>query len=177
MNGPDVEIVCESALWEAFLPGLEADGSGIAAAVAAARAVAGIALSTGEMSVLLTDDAAIRILNRTWRGVDRPTNVLSFPSGAPAGIAGAAHLGDIALAFETVGREAGAQGRSVHDHALHLVIHGFLHLLGHDHQAEADGDIMEALEARALARMGIADPYAGPTADEPNLAATSATGH
>lgn len=116
--------------------------------------------TTGEdvaVNVLLTDDSAIRELNRRWRGQDKATNVLSFPSpplpGSPR------QLGDIALAYETVAREAEQEGKTFADHASHLVVHGVLHLLGHDHADETEADAMEAVERRALASLGISDPY------------------
>lgn len=120
-----------------------------------------------EVSVLFTDDAEVRALNRDWRGKDRPTNVLSFPMlsaqmlralvKAPEGT----HLlGDLALAFETCAAEATAAGIPVADHVTHLLVHGTLHLLGHDHEAEDRAETMEAIERRVLAGLGIADPYA-----------------
>ncbi len=112
-----------------------------------------------EITLLLTDDAGIRALNRDFRGRDKPTNVLSFPSPAQPGAPGPRHLGDIALACETLAREADEEGKSLQDHATHLVVHGTLHLLGYDHELEAQAEIMEALEVKALATLGIADPY------------------
>ena len=112
-----------------------------------------------EITLLLTDDAGIRALNRDFRGQDKPTNVLSFPSPAQPGAPGPRHLGDIALACETLAREADEEGKSLQDHATHLVVHGTLHLLGYDHELEAQVEIMEALEVKALAALGIADPY------------------
>lgn len=111
-------------------------------------------------TVLLTDDSVIRDLNREWRGKDAPTNVLSFPSPARPGPG--LHLGDIAIAFGTVAAEARAEGKSLADHTAHLVIHGLLHLLAHDHETETEADAMEDLEIRALALLGIADPYGVP---------------
>ena len=111
------------------------------------------------ISLMLSDDAAIRALNRAWRGQDKPTNVLSFPASTPAGAPGPRPLGDIALAFETVASEAEAEGKALADHAAHLIVHGVLHLLGYDHETETDAEVMEALEIKALARLGIADPY------------------
>ena len=118
-------------------------------------------------SVLLTSDAEVHALNREWRAKDKPTNVLSFPMIArPELIAlprdGAPELlGDLALACETCAREAEEKGVTLTDHAAHLIVHGLLHLAGHDHEiSEADATAMEALEIMALAKMGIADPYA-----------------
>jgi probable rRNA maturation factor len=112
-----------------------------------------------EISVLLTDDAHVRALNRDWRGQDRPTNVLSFPAPQQPGLPGPRHLGDIALAYETLAREAEAEAKALADHFTHLVVHGTFHLLGYDHELEAEAEIMEALEVKALAALGIADPY------------------
>ena len=114
-----------------------------------------------ELSLLLTDDAGMRELNRAWRGLDKPTNVLSFPGSGPSSPEGVRHLGDIALAFETVAREAAEERKSLADHVAHLIVHGALHLLGHDHEADEEAEAMEALETAALARLGIADPYRG----------------
>ena len=106
--------------------------------------------------MLLTGDAAVRALNARFRGQDRPTNVLAFP--APATAAGA--LGDIALAYGVCAAEARAQGKPLADHLQHLVVHGALHLLGLDHQTEAEAAAMEARERRVLAGLGVPDPYA-----------------
>ena len=117
-------------------------------------------------SLLFTSDAEVHVLNREWRGKDKPTNVLSFPmleredliDLAPQGPP--EMLGDIALAHETCAREAAEKGVSVEDHASHLIVHGLLHLAGHDHETgEAEAEAMEALETKALAILGIADPY------------------
>jgi probable rRNA maturation factor len=112
-----------------------------------------------ELSLLLTDDAEQRELNRQWRGKDAPTNVLSFPAIAPFGLV-AGLLGDISLARETLEREAAEQGVALEAHFTHLVVHGFLHILGYDHQTEAEALQMEGLETEILAGLGIADPYA-----------------
>jgi probable rRNA maturation factor len=111
---------------------------------------------------VLTDDAEMRTLNRTWRGKDASTNVLSFPAGEPRGETPGepCALGDVVLAAETVLTEADAQGVEAADHVAHLVVHGMLHLLGFDHEREADTLRMEALETKVLAGLGIADPYA-----------------
>ena len=111
----------------------------------------GCALLPGaELSVLLADDARIRQLNRDWRGIDAPTNVLSFPAAAMTDLAGSRALGDIALAFETVAGEASAEGKAFADHLRHLVIHGFLHILGYDHQTEAEAETMEGWKSTCL---------------------------
>jgi probable rRNA maturation factor len=112
-----------------------------------------------EATLLLTDDSSVRDLNRQWRGQDKPTNVLSFPADVPSPPGEPRHLGDIALAYETVARESAAEGRSLPDHVAHLVIHGVLHLLGHDHQTDGEADAMERTEVLALGVLGIADPY------------------
>jgi probable rRNA maturation factor len=107
----------------------------------------------------LTDDAAIRALNNRWRGLDKPTNVLSFP--APAALQGDSpvHLGDIAIAYETVAREAESEGKPLAHHLSHLAVHGFLHLLGYDHESEPEAEAMEQQERAILARLRIPDPY------------------
>jgi probable rRNA maturation factor len=125
----------------------------------------GIALAApSEVSILLTDDAEQRELNRQWRGIDTPTNVLSFPGFEP-GTPVFGLLGDITLARETVTREAAEQGKTLADHFGHLVVHGFLHILGYDHVAESEALAMERLETQILRTLGIADPYAD--RDEP----------
>jgi probable rRNA maturation factor len=113
-----------------------------------------------EISLLFADDATVQDLNTTWRGQDKPTNVLSFPAEIPPGHPGPRPLGDVVLAYETVAREAAAENKSLRDHAAHLVIHGVLHLLGHDHETDGEADAMEALEIEALSRLGVANPYA-----------------
>lgn len=113
-----------------------------------------------EISIVLADDAFVRDLNRTWRGIDTPTNVLSFPAEDDEG-QGPCLLGDVVLAYETVQREALAAGKQMLDHVSHLIIHGTLHLLGFDHEDEQEAIEMEALETAILARLGVCDPYAG----------------
>lgn len=110
-----------------------------------------------EVSLLLCDDARIRELNAQFRGMDKPTNVLSFPGPEP--IETAHVLGDIAISYETVAREAEEQGKLFAHHFCHMIVHGFLHLLGYDHETDDEADAMEADEARVLQRLGIADPY------------------
>ena len=109
---------------------------------------------------MLTDDAEQQALNRDWRGIDKPTNVLSFPQIEPFGpVFGL--LGDIVLARETVEREAREQGITLSDHFTHLVVHGFLHILGYDHLDDDEALVMERLETQILGTLGVADPYAG----------------
>jgi probable rRNA maturation factor len=112
-----------------------------------------------ELSMVLTDDAEQRVLNRDWRGIDQSTNVLSFPQIEPfAPVSGL--LGDIILARETLVREAAEMQVSFEDHFTHLVVHGFLHLLGYDHMDDDEALAMESLETQILASLGVADPYA-----------------
>jgi probable rRNA maturation factor len=152
-----LDCVSESPLWERH-PGMEAVAE--RALMQAARDC-GITLLDGvEVSLLLVDDARMREMNREWREKDKPTNVLSFQSVLPERLAHAPFLGDIVLACETVEREAQDEGKNFDDHAAHLVVHGFLHLLGHDHMNDRDAEMMEELETRILAALGIADPYA-----------------
>jgi probable rRNA maturation factor len=110
-----------------------------------------------EVSFLFCDDARIRELNRQFRGQDKPTNVLSFPGPEP--LDEAQFLGDIALAFETIAREAQEQGKSLEDHCRHMIVHGFLHLLGYDHEESVEAEEMEATEIRILQALGVEDPY------------------
>ena len=112
----------------------------------------------GEVSIVFTDDAAIRALNKSWRGKDTATNVLSFCQDGRGRQAGM--LGDIVLAQETVAREAALEGKLLNHHIAHMIVHSFLHLLGYDHQDEKDAQTMEDLECKALTLIGIADPYA-----------------
>ena len=141
-----------------------------ALAARAADAAASVAPELGNprlsVSLLFTSDAEIHALNRDWREKDKPTNVLSFPMLEREELLALAAegppelLGDIALAHETCAREATEKGASLEDHATHLVVHGLLHLAGYDHEiSPADADAMEALETKALALIGIADPY------------------
>lgn len=115
--------------------------------------------AAGEVSLLFTQDSAMHDLNRRWRGVDRPTNVLAFPYDGPSAQGSPRPLGDIVLARDTLMDEADRQGKTPTDHMTHLVVHGFLHLLGYDHGDDQSAGVMEALEVRILAAIGIADPY------------------
>jgi len=122
-----------------------------------------------EVAIVLTDDSEMRALNRTWRNKDVPTNVLSFPAGDTPHETGV--LGDIVIAYETARAEADQTGIALPDHVSHLVVHGVLHLLGFDHLDHEEAGRMEDLEKKALASLGIADPYR--CADEIRLAETS----
>lgn len=136
----------------------------IARAAAAAWAAAGDG-GRAEVAVALMDDAAIGRLNAGFRGREGPTNVLSFPAGDDFAAGKDSMLGDIALALETAQREAGLEEKTFEDHLSHLVVHGMLHLLGHDHQTPGEAELMEDLERGILSSLGIADPYAGQQPD------------
>ncbi|MDQ2703823.1 MAG: rRNA maturation RNase YbeY [Pseudomonadota bacterium] len=130
-------------------------------AVGAALEEVGAAGGGSELSIVFSDDAHIRRLNAGWRGKDKPTNVLSFPAfPVKPGERLPPMLGDIVLAAETVAREARLEGKPLDHHIMHLLIHGVLHLLGHDHEDAAEAEHMEALERAALATLAIPDPYA-----------------
>ena len=175
MSGRDIIFLVDDPKWK------KARGL-----VARLRRAAGEALAQSglegksSLTVLLASDARLRALNRDFRGRDKPTNVLSFPAGpndAPTGrtagrktasrqtgrsalLADApVYRGDIALAYGVTAAEAKASGKSLSDHAAHLVVHGVLHLAGHDHERVRDAEKMESLEVRILGELGIADPY------------------
>jgi metalloprotein, YbeY/UPF0054 family len=115
-----------------------------------------------ELSLVFTDDESIREINAEWRGKDKPTNVLSFPAfPAQPGRMPGPMLGDIVIARETVEREAAELEKTGEEHLTHLLVHGFLHLLGYDHMEAGEAERMEALETRILATLGLSDPYAG----------------
>lgn len=127
---------------------------------AAAEELGALRSGASELSIVFTDDAAIRALNAEWRGKDRPTNVLSFPA-FPSKFEGALPpmLGDIVLARETVAAEASLELKPFEHHLAHLIAHGLLHLLGYDHEDDAAAEAMEGLERRVLQRLAIPDPY------------------
>ena len=164
-GGPAVDVLIESPQWH----GLPAAEAIIRAAIAVAAKARPVEITGGEVSVLLCDDAAMAALNARWRGHEGPTNVLSFPAprGArdPRGADQPTPLGDIAIAYETVAREAADDGKPLRDHLAHLAIHGFLHLLGYDHELDGEAQRMERLERDILAEIGIPDPYDGRTED------------
>jgi probable rRNA maturation factor len=157
-DGVEVDLSISDSRWH----GADADVGGLVErAVAAALAVApGRPPGPLEICVVLSDDAALRDLNRTWRGKDRPTNVLSFPAAGAHGGHGPRLIGDVVLAYETMLRESAAETKPLKDHLAHLVVHGTLHLLGEDHETGDDeARAMERLEIAALARLGVPDPY------------------
>ena len=152
-----VDIALEAEAWgdeDRWRPLAET----VAAAVAARDEL--IVPDAAELSLVLTDDAHIRVLNRNWRGFDKPTNVLSFPAGDDDEEDPGPLLGDVIVAHETMAREAEDEGKSFEDHFAHLLVHGLLHLFGFDHENDAEAEEMEALETEILAGLGVADPYA-----------------
>ena len=153
----EFDVVVDDERWLAALVDAEALARDCAAAALALEPKA-----RGGASLLLADDLTLADLNRRFRGKDGPTNVLSFPAGeVPAIEAAPPFLGDIAMAFETCAREAEQGGLAFRDHAAHLIVHGLLHLAGHDHERDDEAERMEGLETRILASLGVADPYAG----------------
>ena len=161
----NVIVRIEDEAWPRDLPEVQALAVDAAVATLTLASPERIAGSQGiEVGLLLTSDNAIQALNRHYRGFDRPTNVLAFEAGDSQDAARSAEelllLGDVVLARETLLREARDQGKPPHDHLRHLVVHGVLHLLGFDHEADDDAARMEATEVAVLERLGIADPYA-----------------
>ena len=148
-----IDLRIESPLWDGQ-PLAENTVRNSVLAAAAALSTAG-----GEVSIVLTDDSAIRSLNRNWRGIDKPTNVLSFPVSGPDTGEGARPFGDIVIAFETLERECSDENRDFLHHLAHLAVHGFLHLNGYDHQTDAQAEAMERLESKIMARLNMPDPY------------------
>lgn len=147
-----LEISAECEGWHRIL------GAELIAHRAAAAAFEAAGVQDGEASILLADDARVRELNRDFRKKDQPTNVLSFPSNETHN--DVRFYGDVALAFETVVREAREEEKRVDAHLTHLTAHGVLHLLGFDHENEQDAEKMESLETKILAKLGFPDPYA-----------------
>jgi probable rRNA maturation factor len=164
-----IDVVIDSDLWKKQ-PGAEATIR--RAMTEAARACA---QTPGDVAVVLTGDTAIQALNKRWRGQDKPTNVLSFPTQVMPSSEEPAHLGDVVIAFETLAAEADRDGKQFAHHLAHLAIHGYLHLLGHDHEQDHDADAMERLETQILARLGVPDPYAGDRAGQDSAPQEAAT--
>jgi probable rRNA maturation factor len=157
-SGPSIDIVVASSLWN----GARSSKAIVRRAI---RAASAMAEAQGALAVLLADDSAIRTLNRDWRGKDAATNVLAFPAGGTVPDATVRPLGDIAIAYETLVREAQVQQIPFGHHLAHLAVHGFLHLVGYDHKAKAEAETMEALEIAILARLDVPNPYAAPGAE------------
>lgn len=181
-----VTIVPASARWKNAFPRMKQKiEKAVRAAVEGAHKPAFLKKKPLEVTLLLTTDARIRVLNRDWRGMDKPTNVLSFPQfplspppasrakarihkGSPATVdqiaafAGVTPVGDVILALQTIRREAKEQKKSIENHMIHLVVHGTLHLFGYDHIRAGDAKTMERLEVDILASLGYPDPYNEP---------------
>ncbi len=159
--GLKIDVLVDSEHWK----------NAVAAKMVVRRALKQVAITlstkTAELAIVLTDDAAMRRLNRNWRGIDAPTNVLSFATRNPSDQLDERrgrrsvgnHLGDIVLAYETVKREARRDGKPFDHHLTHLVVHGFLHLLGYDHGNDAQARRMEATERAILGELAVPDPY------------------
>lgn len=163
MSGPEIAIATSSPLWGQAVPEVE-DLCRRVAAVALGLAALDPELAADrlELSLVLSDDAEVRELNRRYRGQDKATNVLSFAAldDAELPAEGPILLGDVVVAYETTAAEAVAEGKSLTNHLSHLVVHGVLHLLGYDHEVEAEAEEMEGRERALLAALGIPDPYA-----------------
>jgi probable rRNA maturation factor len=158
---PMTEVLVVADAWQTE-PDAEA---AIQRAIAVAAEMVDADTGGAELAVMLTDDTGIRTLNNNWRGIDKPTNVLSFPALPPSGESRSDNdaprmLGDIAIAYETTRREADDEQKQFDHHLSHLAVHGFLHLIGYDHEKDQDAETMEALETEILMQLGIPDPYA-----------------
>ena len=157
---PIIEVLVVADCWRDE-PDAEAV---IQRAIAAAAETVDQDVGEAELAVMLTDDAGIRTLNLNWRGVDKPTNVLSFPAlqtSRPSAADDAPRmLGDIAIAYQTMRKEADEEKKPFEHHLSHLAVHGFLHLIGYDHDKDDDAEAMETLEQEILAQLGIPNPYA-----------------
>ncbi|HSF96114.1 MAG TPA: rRNA maturation RNase YbeY [Thermohalobaculum sp.] len=178
MSEPLIDLAVEEEGWLDDLPDLEAHAE---AAARLALEAAGLDSKGWEISLLACSDSRIAELNRAFRGKPAPTNVLSWPAfdlapdrpGAPpppprrSPDIPSQSLGDVAIALQTTRAEARERAIPLKDHAIHLILHGCLHLLGFDHETEADAELMEGIETRALARIGVADPYLRSDAGQP----------
>jgi probable rRNA maturation factor len=150
-NALNIDVVVQSKLWN------RKKGVKSAARRAILKAAGVLSTPSSELAIVLTDDSTIRLLNRDWRGVDAPTNVLSFPASRTGGAS--PFIGDIVLAYETIAGEAKAEHKPFAHHIAHLAVHGFLHLLGYDHVRKKDAEEMEQLERDILRRLRMPDPY------------------
>jgi probable rRNA maturation factor len=168
-EGLTVVLAVEAPAWEdARLDDISAVAQ--SAFAAAARKIGLPDDISSEISLTLADDATVRAANAEWRGKDTATNILSFPMAGPGGAPGPL-LGDLILAYETVAREAALEDKSLGAHFRHLLVHGFLHLVGYDHVEEAEAEAMERLEVEILAELGIANPYAEDDPEPPHVTA------
>jgi len=154
---PHIDIQVQSPLWHAQPLAEQTIREAISAAAGA------LSTEGGEVSILLTDDSEIARLNRDWRGIDKPTNVLSFPASRVG--QGDKLLGDIVIAYETLERESRDESRDFLHHLAHLAVHGFLHLIGFDHETDAQAEEMEGLESRIMMRLNMPDPYVARESD------------
>jgi probable rRNA maturation factor len=150
VTAPLIDIQVQSPLWDAQPLAEQIVREAIYTAAAL------LSTSDGEVSIVLTDDSTIQALNRDWRGIDKPTNVLSFPASKATR---EALRGDIVIAYETLRRECDEEDRVFQHHLAHLSVHGFLHLIGYDHETDAQAEVMEGLESKIMARMELPDPY------------------
>lgn len=156
----EILLDIEDERWQSVLPDVEMFTHRVLQSAAGKGMLDPFHARIFEVSILLTDDAAMQVLNRNFRGKDKPTNVLSFPGFEELDKdVEVAMLGDIALGFETLQREAAEQGKALKDHYAHLLLHGFLHLLGYDHEDEDEAKAMEAIEISLLQQLGIGNPY------------------
>lgn len=163
----DIALISEGSGWPADVDWEELSAKAVTAAIRhSLNADFETQAATYEIAVKLADDDEVQALNRSYRGKDKPTNVLSFPMVQPDLLEATANtddgevlLGDLVLASGVCAAEAAEKGISIADHATHLIVHGTLHLLGYDHMDAVDAEAMEALEIRALASMGLPDPY------------------
>jgi probable rRNA maturation factor len=146
-----IDVVIDSERWKS------APNARSSARRAVVQAAATLSTRAAELAIVLTDDSTIRRLNRRWRGIDAATNVLSFPTRRTTDEP--PYIGDIVLAYETIGREARAERKPFAHHVAHLAIHGFLHLIGYDHKRIDDAEKMEDIERKILRRLAIPDPY------------------
>jgi probable rRNA maturation factor len=155
---PEIAILVEAGEWPPEVKLRPLVENAIAASIAA---VAGPIAPSAELSLVFTDDAHARSLNHRYRGKDIATNVLSFPASQPTPKAFGGLLGDIVFANGVIGREAAKDELTFEHHLTHLIVHGFLHLVGYDHGNDDEAAVMENLETAILARLGVADPYGG----------------
>ncbi|HOO81987.1 MAG TPA: rRNA maturation RNase YbeY [Alphaproteobacteria bacterium] len=150
MNQPIIDISIQHSEWTRAIRDIQ---NIVISVIGLTLEKADVEAQGKELSLVLADNDFVQALNKEWRGKDKPTNVLSFPQDEPM------LLGDIILAYETVRDEAKEQDKRFEDHATHLIVHGLLHLLGHDHIEEADAQIMESLEIEILRTLNIKNPY------------------